>query len=168
MALKRVQSRDRTEALQIYQLVTSYPDVSRAVDHRACGCAAHNVLGHFARGSIPFVDYKCVCLARANHFAPDLLFFQNGRRVTAHLVIKHLCRLIYAKLSGLTRTAGKGTKVRLPQWFAIVSNSWNRGDKKYASVVATFISDVPCGYQSVLLAFASIEDVETLSADGEF
>lgn len=54
-------------------------------------------------------------------------------------------------------------KERLPNKFSTVSYSWTGGDAHYVGVFATFPRDVRYGYETVLLALASMGDGDKLT-----
>ncbi|ETV74064.1 hypothetical protein H257_11375 [Aphanomyces astaci] len=57
---------------------------------------------------------------------------------------------------------------QLPDQFAIVHDGWSHGSTHYLAIFATFPSSDPIGYTRTLLAFAPINDEESLSADAHY
>ncbi|RHY87092.1 hypothetical protein DYB37_010240 [Aphanomyces astaci] len=57
---------------------------------------------------------------------------------------------------------------QLPHQFALVHDGWSHGSTHYLAIFATFPSSDPIGYTWTLLAFAPINDEESLSADDHY
>ncbi|RHY57120.1 hypothetical protein DYB38_014335, partial [Aphanomyces astaci] len=57
---------------------------------------------------------------------------------------------------------------QLPDQFALVHDGWSHGSTHYLAIFATFPSSDPIGYTRTLLAFAPINDEESLSADAHY
>lgn len=68
----------------------------------------------------------------------------------------------------LTTIVEDKVKELLPDRFAAIFDGWSRADAHYVLVFANFPVDCPCGFGSVLLVIALMEDEESLSVEKHY